>query len=318
MRMLLPLVFLLAACAAEPTTEVGVAGEDLLGGATLSSVLRGRELFRHEEMGGNGRTCESCHTTVERAYDVGYRWGRHEGLSVSASRAMGYEFVDRYATFDLAPDFARILFELDPSDGLFREIDADGGSGSSFEMLMQGLVRVRLTLHPNVHVVDCGPANDCTVLPDGRHEIVVLRSPPTTLNTILQEASAPGRVPLLMWDGRQTDAAVQALGAFNDHFERTLTPTARQLDDIAAFERNTFTDLASAYYAATNIDPGLPEGRTASERRGREFFIAQPILASDMGHRGLQVDRPLDRVASHLRQASGSLVSVHRRMRRVE
>lgn len=282
---------LLVGCAVDgPETEVaGLAEEDLLGGASAASVLRGRDLFQREEMGGNGRTCESCHTTVERAIDVGYRRGRQLGLSKPQAALMGLDFAQRFATLDLAPEFARELFALDPTDPLFREIDSDGGNSSSYEMVQQGLIRIHLTLHPNVHVQDCGPANDCTVLPNGQHRIVVLRSPPTTLNTILQEeqANAPGRPGMLMWDGRESDAVTQAGSAFNDHFERTQTPTLQQQEDLAAFQRNTFTDLASAYYAATGNDPGLPACNTPSECRGREFFIEQPILASDMGHRGL-------------------------------
>lgn len=272
---------------ADAESDVGVASEELIGGASLASVLRGRDLFRHEQMGGNGRTCESCHTTEERAFDVGYRRGQQLGLSKPASIAKGLDFVARFATFDLAPEFARELFQLDPNDGLFREIDSDGGNSTSYEMVQQGLIRIPMTLHPRVQVVGCGPENDCTVLPNGQHQIVVLRSPPTTMNTFLQE-EAPGRVGMLMWDGREVDGAVtQAGSAFNDHFQRTETPTLQQLTDIANFQRNTFTDAASAYLAATGNDPGLPPCTTPSECRGREFFVAQPILASDMGHRGL-------------------------------
>lgn len=291
MRAIICFVVGLAAlgCAAstDPPEPAGLAEDALIGGASLASVLRGRELFRHEEMGGNGRTCESCHTTVERAYDVGYRYGRSEGLSKPASIGMGLDFVERFATFDLAPEFAQVLFQVDPGDGLFREIDSDGGNSANYEMVQQGLIRIPMTLHPRVQVVGCGsPGSDCTVMPNGQHRIVVLRSPPTTMNTFFQE-EAPGRVGALMWDARESDAVTQTGSAFNDHFERTSTPTLQQLEDIAAFERNTFTDLASAQYAATGVDPGLPACTTPSECRGREFFIAQPIRADDMAHRGL-------------------------------
>lgn len=292
MRYLFIFVFLLAGCIADTTPQepAAVTSESLLGGASAASVLRGRELFRHEEMGGNGRTCESCHTTVERAIDVGYRRGRQLGLSKPQAALMGLDFAQRFATFDLAPEFARELFALDPNDGLFREIDSDGGNSNSYEMVQQGLIRIPMTLHPRVSVVGCGaPGSDCEVLPNGQHRIIVLRSPPTTLNTIIQEvdANAPGRPGMLMWDARESDAVTQAGSAFNDHFERTQTPTLQQQEDLAAFQRNTFTDVASAYYAATGVDPGLPACTTPSECRGREFFIEQPILASDMEHRGL-------------------------------
>src|SRR6185369_10401603 len=113
-----------------------------------------------------------------------------------------------------------------PADGLFRSIDSDFGVGADFShTLFRGLVRVNLTLHPSVHVAGCGPANECTVLFDGRHGIVVLRSPPTFFNTILQEDSVSGRTPGLMWDMREGsrqgfpgEAEPQARDALDSHF----------------------------------------------------------------------------------------------------
>lgn len=286
MRTLSPFLLVLASCAAPIDTEP--TSEALIGGASVASVLRGRDLFNHEEMGGNGRTCSSCHTTVERAADIGYRWGRAHGQTPGQAVATSVQFVQDFATFDLAPDFAARVFEVDPLDGLFVSIDSDRGVGADFEdTLFRGLVRVHITLHPSVHVIDCGPANECEVLPNGQHRIVVLRSSPTSLNTFLEESSAPGRTAGLMWDMRRQELADQAGGAFDDHFERTLTPTAQQLADIAAFERQTYTDLVSFNYAVTGADPGMPECHTASECRGMEFFEPQHITATDMAHRGL-------------------------------
>jgi len=281
------LVLLIGGCAGPE--DVDRAGEDLIGGASAASVLRGHDAFRNEGVGGNGRRCESCHTTVERAFDIGQRWGRLHGQTPAQAAATGARFVEEYATFDLAPDFARLVFEVDPTDGLFRSIDSAHGVGSDYtNTLLQGLVRVKITLHPSVHVVDCGPANECEILPDGRERIVVLRSSPTSLNTFMEEGSAPGRTSGLMWDmRRQAGLADQAGGAFDDHFERTLTPTPQELEDIANFERQTYTDLASLSYAATGIDPGMPACHTDSECRGHEFFEPQHITVADMGHRGL-------------------------------
>lgn len=288
MRIIL-LCLLLCSCA--PPDPVEPTSESLVGGATFDSFVRGRDEFNHQTMGGNGRVCASCHTTPERAADIGYRWGVMHGQTQTQATITALQFAQRYATFDLSPEFARLVFEVDPNDGLFRSIDSQGGVGANFEnTLFKGLVRVGLTLHSSVHVQDCGPANECTVLPDGRHRIIVHRGSPTSLNQALFDGTTGETAghPFQMQDGRrQAGSEDQAAGAFDDHFERTLTPTPLQLSDIADFEQNTFSDVPTALYAALNIDPGLPACHTESECRGMEFFRPQHISASDMGHRGL-------------------------------
>jgi len=279
-------------CVAEPDPDVGASSEELIGDTTLAEVALGRELFNHGEFDGNGRSCASCHTTVERAYAVGYGRARQDGLGPIAAALRGLRFVEEYATFDLAPAFAQEVFMLDPNDPLFRSLDANGGSGDDYSMLLnEALIRIHLTLPPNVTVDDCGqPGTDCIVMPNGQHRVTVLRSSPQVADTALLEQRDDlfGRTESgLMWDGREHTLEHQAQSALGDHFETThvLSPTESRA--IAAFQRQLFTSVGTARMAAYDEDPGLPPCTTPAECRGREFFVVQPISVNDMEHRGL-------------------------------
>lgn len=252
----------------------------LLGGATLSQVVNGQITFNHEDFDGNGRRCSTCHTTVERTLEIGQEMGLSFGQQLL--------FTARESTFDLSPQFAETVWSTDPSDVLFRDIDSDEGAGVTFDRLRDGLIRVRILLHPNVHVEPVDPADEVNIerLADGRQILTVLRSAPSILNIGLERH--------LMWDGRAgRDLALQAggtdgvHGAVGDHFEPGRAATATELANIAHFERQLYSRSSLAVYAAGGPPPTLPACTTASECRGREFLVSQPITVADMDHRGL-------------------------------
>jgi len=102
--------------------------------------------------------------------------------------------------------------------------------------------------------------------------VVLARGVPSTVNT-------PALDPALMYDMRNLDLQDQASGAIERHARSALAPTAGQLDAIAEFQKTDnrfFSSKALKGFAEGGPAPALPEGRTASERRGREFFVDAP------------------------------------------
>jgi cytochrome c peroxidase len=202
----------------------------------VSDFLEGQRLFDRETFGGNGRTCLTCH-----------------------SRETG----------TVSPRDAQLRFRKDPHDPLFVHDGSDDDDGDGFgdgihvtRMLKDATVLMRIPLHANVELEGH---------PEIR-EITVPRGIPTTLNT-------PALDPVLMLDGRQPTLQDQALGAINDHAQATRIPTPRELDLIANFQKTPrfFSSFELLLFALTGQQsPGLPEGRTASEKRGRLFFEDVP------------------------------------------
>src|SRR5262245_24881025 len=82
----------------------------------------GEFLFDKETFGGNGRTCEVCHSK-------------------------------KTGTFSIQDAQAR--FAKNPNDPLFRAPDSDNGDGQSFtRLLTTGLIKVDVPLAPNVRVLE--------------------------------------------------------------------------------------------------------------------------------------------------------------------
>jgi len=158
---------------------------------------------------------------------------------------------------------AQARFVKDPNEPLFRAIDSDDGDGNSYSRLLTtGTIRVDVPLATNVKLV----AN-----PSATH-VTLFRGTPTTKNvTTLQQ--------FLMFDGRESSANLprQAIGAIHQHTENRVEPTLEQLERIAEFERTDerfFSSKGLKRFAEGGPAPKLPRGRTASERRGREFMNA--------------------------------------------
>lgn len=218
-----------------------IGGEDPL--ETQTSELRrrneGRRLFEEETFGGNGRTCTTCH-----------------------SRDTGTVSIED----------ANERFEEDPSDPLFVQDGSDDGAGNGVtRMLANATIRVRLPLADNVHIANREDDGSFTILPD--REVFLNRGIPTTLNT-------PSLDPVLMYDGREPDLEDQALGAIHTHADPAVEPTAQQLALIAEFEQTNdfFTSTTLRRFAHGGKAPTLPRGRTASEKRGRRFFVETPQI----------------------------------------
>jgi cytochrome c peroxidase len=179
-------------------------------------------------------------------------------------------------TGTVSPEDAQDRFLKDPNDPLFLHDGSDDFQGNGVtRMLADATVLMRIPLPPNVTL-----AND----PSATH-VVVRRGIPTTLNT-------PGLDPVLMYDGRAPDLLSQALDAVHDHAQATTEPTDAQLALIAAHQttKKFFTSKVLQDFFDGGPPPELPQGKTASEQRGRLFFEDAPVgpqLNSDSPRRGL-------------------------------
>jgi cytochrome c peroxidase len=162
------------------------------------------------------------------------------------------------ATGTVSPEDAQELFRTRPQDPLFVADGSDDGNGNGTTRIRtDATIIMRIPLAHNVKLA----AN-----PAATH-MTVIRGIPTTLNT-------PALDPVLMLDGRQPDLQSQALGAIRDHAQPTLIPTAADLENIKAFQLTNqfFSSPELREFAEGGPAPGLPQGKTASEKRGRIFF----------------------------------------------
>jgi len=163
---------------------------------------------------------------------------------------------------------AQSLYSTNRNHPLFRRIDSDERLGLSYTKLVNdATISVDLTLPPNVTL-----ATDPT-----RRTITLRRGVPT-----VRDAAALD--PTLMWDGREPSLQSQARSAIMGHAEATRTPTADQLDSIAAYEKTLFTSSALRDYAKGKAPaPGLPQGTTDSEKRGQAWFAETGVCGSCHG-----------------------------------
>jgi cytochrome c peroxidase len=155
------------------------------------------------------------------------------------------------------------LFQQDPNGPLFRGDGTDDGAGHGTSRIRtDGTILVSLELPPGVTVLDDPTATHVTL----RHGI------PSTMNT-------PALDPVLMYDGRAPDLIEQARGAIHDHTATTIEPTEHQLELIAEHQttEDFFTSQDLRKFANGGPAPRLPEGNTASEKRGRRFFDNVPL-----------------------------------------
>jgi cytochrome c peroxidase len=164
-----------------------------------------------------------------------------------------------YDTGTVSPHDAQRRFAHNPRDPLFLADGSDDGQGKGVtRMLRDATVLVRIPLPDNVSLAD---------EPEAR-SVVLRRGIPSTLNT-------PALDPVLMLDGRQETLVDQARGAIADHAQSPAQPRLEQLRQIAAFQHapSFFSSLPMLKFAYTGAAPELPMGHTASEQRGRRFFV---------------------------------------------
>jgi hypothetical protein len=149
-----------------------------------------------------------------------------------------------------------------PSDPLFRHDGLDDFSSGTARIAQHATILIERELPPGVVLVDDPSAAS----------VVLARGVPSTVNTPALDAA-------LMYDMRDVDLQDQAAGAIERHAQVIVPPTSQQLDAIAEFQgtdNRFFSSKALRAFAAGGPPPALPEGRTASERRGREFFVDAP------------------------------------------
>jgi cytochrome c peroxidase len=102
-----------------------------------------------------------------------------------------------------------------------------------------------------------------------------------------------------MYDGREITLEGQALGAIHAHARNGVEPSPLQLQLIAEFQQTAprfFSSLPLFHFAHGGPPPRLPNGVTASEKRGRAMFDNVPIAAGStrglcaMCHSGPMLD----------------------------
>ncbi len=197
-------------------------------------IANGRRLFERETFGGNGRTCETCHTAE---------------------------------TGTVSPQDARRRLRADGDDPLFLHDGSDDGLGNGARrMLTDATVLVTIPLAANVTLADDPAARTVTVR----------RAIPSTLN-------GPALDPVIMLDGRQPTLEAQATGAIFDHAQGR-SPSFAEVHALAEFQKTRgffSSNELWRFFARGGPPPQLPEGRTASERRGRRFFEDVPPNPAD-------------------------------------
>lgn len=160
------------------------------------------------------------------------------------------------STGTLSPQQISHIFADNPRDPLFRSIDADVVGGNTYHRLINdATIRMTIPLPPNVSIVG-----------SSARSVQLFRGIPSTLNT-------PALQPVLMSDGRAPNLQAQAADAIASHFQPGRSPTASELDAIAAYEKTQFSSAQLASLAAGGPAPVMPLGRTDSEKRGRKFFV---------------------------------------------
>ncbi|MDX1515632.1 MAG: hypothetical protein R3288_02270 [Woeseiaceae bacterium] len=166
-------------------------------------------------------------------------------------------------TGTFSPEDAMARFLADPDDPLFRHDGLDDGFSGVSRILDHATVRVTLPLPDNIWLKDDPAATHVTFN----------RGTPTVKNT-------PALEDRFMYDLRNLTLQDQALGAIEGHAQNSIAPTQNELDLIAEFQQTAprfFSSRKLRRFAAGGPAPELPQGRTASEKRGRLFFVDAPF-----------------------------------------
>jgi len=162
-----------------------------------------------------------------------------------------------------SPEDAKNRLAANPSDPLFVGDGLDDGVQGTSRITEHATVRIEIPLTSRVKL-----ANDPTAT-----TVTLLRGTPTTRNT-------PALQPVFMYDGRDSTLEGQALGAVHAHARNGVEPSPLQLQLIAEFQRASprfFSSLPLFLFAHGGPPPRLPNGVTASQKRGRAMFDNVPI-----------------------------------------
>ena len=167
------------------------------------------------------------------------------------------------STGTFSPEDAQKRLAADPGDPLFVGDGLDDGVAGTSRITEHATVRIEIPLPPRVRL-----ANDPAAT-----SVTLFRGTPTTRNT-------PSLQTPFMYDGRDLTLEAQALGAVHAHAQNGVEPTPLQLELIAEFQRTSprfFSSLPLFLFAHGGPPPRLPNGVTASEKRGRAMFDDVPI-----------------------------------------
>ena len=179
----------------------------------------------------------------------------------------------------IAPQFVQQSFAKDPSGPLFRPIDSDDGLGTSYKRLMEhATIRIPIELPTRTAsgrgIRRCDdPANT---------SLVVNRGNPSVFNMALEQH--------IMLDGREgASLETQAANAVKTHNQPARALTTEEVAAIAAFQRSLFSHKAIKAFLRKGTALTLPDGNTASEKRGRAFF--EPKRQCGVCHSGPMLNR---------------------------
>ena len=176
-------------------------------------------------------------------------------------------------TGTVSPADAAIRLKKDANDPLFRHDGSDDGlGGGTTRMLANATILVTIPLPPNVTLADDPLARTVTLR----------RGIPTTLNTPALDKDELNGVSVFQLDGRQPTLEAQAAGAIQDHAQGAV-PSQPDLHRLAEFQLTDgfFSSPALRDFSRGGPAPGLPDGRSPSEKRGRRFFEDVPPDPAD-------------------------------------
>jgi cytochrome c peroxidase len=202
------------------------------------------------DLGANGRACATCHVPED--------------------------------SFQLSPENVARRSADDP---LFRPIDADdfrinGSAARDYSNLRRGLIRVSIPLPATLRLID--PRTD---LPSTETVADVWRAVPSIFNVAISGADGveptwqlgPNPNGGYLLDARIDSLQNQAIAALRSHAGAQHLPSAKWLDEIAAFESVQFSStgvqrLALALREGRKPFPDPDPPLNALEQRGKEIF----------------------------------------------
>jgi cytochrome c peroxidase len=162
----------------------------------------------------------------------------------------------------ISPEEVVKRLAANPSDPLFLHDGLDDFVTGTIRIAADATILIERELPEGVNLVDNPSATS----------VVLARGVPSTVDT-------PALDPALMYDMRNLSLEDQASAAITRHAQAAVAPTATQLQAIAEFQRTNsrfFSSKALKTFAGGGPPPSLPAGHTASEKRGREFFVDAP------------------------------------------
>jgi len=210
-----------------------------------------------QNLGTNGRTCFTCHQG-------------QNGWTVSAA-----DVRDRFEeSSGTDPIFRLVDGATCPTD----DVSTLRAKTSAYKLLLdKGLIRIGLALPPpppanlEFSVASVADPYGCTTNP-----ATGLTSPTTGMISMYRRplpSTNLGFLTTIMWDGRESDLAQQAIDATRGHAEGNSPPTADQLKQIVDFETGIFTAQIFDDEAGILFARGATGGPVALSLQLSKFFV---------------------------------------------